>query len=110
MGNIVLTQVGINHRMVFGGVDQMLKINITLPENFLKELDKAAKDEKLSRSEFIRKAIQSYWELQKQKIIEKKRAQNIKEAIEIQDRLRVKSGNWDGVAEVRKWREAKWRI
>jgi len=85
----------------------MLKINITLPNDFLREIDKTAKEEHLSRSEFIRKAVRTYWEACKQKAAEKKRAQNIREAMEIQDKLRKKAGKWNGVAEIRKWRETR---
>jgi len=85
----------------------MLKINITLPNDFLREIDKTAKEEHLSRSEFIRKAVRTYWEVCKQKAAEKKRAQNIREAMEIQDKLRKKAGKWNGVAEIRKWRETR---
>jgi len=76
----------------------MLKINITLPNDFLREIDKTAKEEHLSRSEFIRKAVRTYWEVCKQ---------NIREAMEIQDKLRKKAGKWNGVAEIRKWRETR---
>ncbi len=31
----------------------------------------------------------------------------VEEAIAIQDRLRKKSKDWDGVKEIRKWREAR---
>ena len=32
---------------------------------------------------------------------------NIKKAILVQDRLREKSRGWDGVAEIRKWRDSR---
>lgn len=85
----------------------MLKINITLPSQFLAKVDKTAKEENLSRSEFLRRAVETYWEVRRQKVADKKRIHNIKEAIKIQDRLRKKAGKWDGVAEIRKWREAR---
>ena len=37
---------------------------------------------------------------------EKRRKARIKNAISIQDKIRKKAGRWDGVAEVRKWRES----
>jgi len=43
-------------------------------------------------------------EYQRQKADEIKR-ERIKRAIEIQDKLKRKSGKWSGVSEVRKWRE-----
>jgi len=85
----------------------MLKINITLPSQFLEKVDRTAKEEGYSRSELLRRAVETYWDVRKQKIADRKRAQNIKEAMRIQERLRKKGGKWDGVAEIRKWREAR---
>lgn len=85
----------------------MPKINITIPSDFLKKVDRTAKEERLTRSELLRKAVETYWEARKAKQAEKKRIQNIREAMEIQERLREKAGKWDGVAEIRKWREAR---
>lgn len=85
----------------------MSKINITIPADFLKKVDKSAKDEHLSRSEFLRKAVETYWEVRKTKQAERKREKNIKEAMQIQEVLRKKAGKWDGVEELRRWREAR---
>lgn len=85
----------------------MSKINITIPADFLKNVDKSAKEEHLSRSEFLRQAVETYWEVRKTRQELKKRAQNIKEAMQIQEHLRKKAGKWDGVAEIRKWREVR---
>jgi hypothetical protein len=41
-----------------------------------------------------------------QRILEEgKRKRHVKLAIDTQDRLRKKSGRWDGISEIRKWRE-----
>ena len=44
--------------------------------------------------------------LEKQKL-DLKRKQNISEAIKIQDELKKYSKGWDGVFEIRKWRESR---
>lgn len=85
----------------------MPKINITLPEAFLKEIDKTAEKEKLTRSEFFRRAVQTYWDVQEEKAAERKRARRIEEAMETQEMIREKAGEWDAVGEIRKWREAR---
>lgn len=36
------------------------------------------------------------------------RKKKIKKAIAVQERLSKKSGQWDGVAEIRKWRDKRW--
>lgn len=84
-----------------------MKINITLPDDFLDQVDRTAKREHLSRSEFLRRAVETYWRVLKAEEESRKRARNIREAIRIQDAIRRKAGRWDAVAEIRKWREAR---
>lgn len=84
-----------------------MKINITLPDDFLGRVDKTAQREHLSRSEFLRKAVETYWRALEAEEESKRRIRDIKEAIKIQDAVRKKAGKWDAVAEIRKWREAR---
>ena len=83
----------------------MVRINAILPEETLVKIDAIVKDKKKSRSSFLREAAEKLIEeYQRQKAEEIKR-ERIKRAIEIQDKLKRKSGKWSGVSEVRKWRE-----
>jgi hypothetical protein len=41
------------------------KVMISVPEEFLAEIDKAAKEENRSRSEFLREAVRLYLEIRK---------------------------------------------
>lgn len=81
-----------------------IKINITLPEEDIRELDTFVQTQGGTRSGFIRRAMQFYVE-QKEKEKEKREGM-ARAALEIKE-LREKSGEWDGVAEIRKWREAR---
>lgn len=85
----------------------MVRINTILPEDTIKKLDNIAKALKKSRSKILREAadkiIEEYETLKAEQI---KRVK-IKQAIKIQDKLREKSGRWNGISEVRKWRERK---
>ena len=82
----------------------MVRINAVLPEDTLVKIDAIVKDKKKSRSSFLREAAEKLIEeYQRQKAEEIKR-ERIKRAIEIQDKLKRKSGKWSGVSEVRKWR------
>ena len=38
-----------------------------------------------------------------------RKKEDIIEAVKIQERLRKKSGSWNGAEEIRKWREKKYR-
>ena len=83
----------------------MVRINAILPEDTLVKIDAIAKEKKKSRSSFLREAAEKLIdEYQRQKADEIKR-ERIKRAIEIQDKLKRKSGKWSGVSKVRKWRE-----
>lgn len=83
----------------------MVRINAIFSEDMLKEIDAIAKGKKKSRSMLLREAVEKLIEEHKRKLEEEHRKARIKHAIKIQDRLRKKSGKWNGVSEIRKWRE-----
>jgi metal-responsive CopG/Arc/MetJ family transcriptional regulator len=85
----------------------MTKINISIPEDFLKEMDTLKDEENISRSELLRKSVRMYKEMLKRKKEEEERRERVMEAVHTQDYLRGKSGKWDGVKEIRKWREGR---
>jgi len=83
----------------------MVRINAIFSEHTIKKIDKIAKEVKKSRSNLLREAAEKLI-VEYQRIKEEQyRKERLSNAIKIQDRLRRKSGKWDGVAEVRKWRE-----
>ncbi len=83
----------------------MVRINAILPEDTLVKIDAIVREKKKSRSSFLREAAEKLIdEYQRQKAEEMKR-ERIRRAIKIQDKLKKKSGMWNGVSEVRKWRE-----
>ena len=83
----------------------MVRINAIFPEDMLKELDSIGRSTKKSRSMLIREAAQKFIIEYHRRLEEDRRKARIKHAIKIQNRLREKSGRWDGVSELRKWRE-----
>ncbi|MBC8389404.1 MAG: ribbon-helix-helix protein, CopG family [Actinobacteria bacterium] len=85
----------------------MVRINLSIDEKELQELDNIRKKENLSRSKLIREAIQLYKKKFNKIDLENRRIEKIKNAIRIQDSLRKYSRDWDGVSEIRKWREAR---
>jgi metal-responsive CopG/Arc/MetJ family transcriptional regulator len=84
----------------------MVRINTVFPETILEKLDSIAKDENKSRSMLLREAAEKLIEEHRHRLEEKRRKDRMKRALDTQDKLRKKSGKWDGVSEVRKWREA----
>ncbi len=83
------------------------KINITLPEEELRKIDDFARKDSFSRSSFIRQAMRFYMEQTKQKEEERKCYQGMQQAALNIHKFREKAGNWDGAAEIRKWRETR---
>ncbi|GAH28306.1 unnamed protein product [marine sediment metagenome] len=85
----------------------MGRINLSIDEKELQELDYMSGKANISRSKLIREAIRLYKKEFDKKNMENRRIEKIKNAIRIQDSLRKYSKGWDGVSEIRKWREAR---
>ncbi|MBI2919060.1 MAG: type II toxin-antitoxin system HicB family antitoxin [Chloroflexi bacterium] len=79
----------------------VVKINVSLPENVLRELDEAARQSGSSRSAFLAQTVVHFLAA---KEAEKKMEQRWRAAAEM-DRLREEFGGWDGTAEIMKWRD-----
>ena len=85
----------------------MVRINMVFQEDILEEIDSIAKEEGKSRSALLREAAKKLIREYQQMKAEENRREKIKRAIEVQNRLRKKSGRWDAVAELRKGRESR---
>ena len=84
-----------------------MRINIVFQQDIIEEIDRIAKEKGKSRSRLLRDAAQSYIkQFQIQKAEEMKR-KKIKTSVEVQDQIQVKSGKWDSVSELRKWRDRR---
>ena len=83
----------------------MAKIMISIPDPFLSEIDKTAKDEHRSRSELIRNALRIYLSKGKEY---KRPIDNpaVKEAFEHLRSLRWK-GRWNSTELIRKMRDGR---
>lgn len=85
----------------------MSKININLKNDFLEEIDEFAKSENKNRSEFIREAVEKFMAIKQEERIKEEKKKRIKSAIELFEQMGKKNKNWDGVAEVNRWRDLK---
>lgn len=83
-----------------------MRINAVLSEDIVAELDNLAREEHKNRSELLREAAENLIAEHRRRQEEERRRARLERAVAAQDRLRHKSGAWDGVAEVRKWRES----
>ena len=85
----------------------MVRINAVLRDDIVTALDEIARVEHTSRSGLLRAAAVRYIEEFRNRREEEFRRLKLLEAVKAQDVLREKSGEWDGVAEIRKWREVR---
>lgn len=86
---------------------KVVKINITLPEEELRKVDAFTRRQGDTRSGLIQQALRFFLEYKKREEEEKERRERMANAaLEIKE-LKEKSGEWDGVAEIRKWRETR---
>jgi len=88
-------------------MSRAIKINITLPEDELSRIDRYTKEEGTTRSGLILRALRSYIKRKEEQAAEKLRRLAIQKASSDIRKLRVKAGKWNGVAEIRKWRDLK---
>lgn len=84
-----------------------VKINVTLPQEELKRIDAFARKQGNTRSGLIQRALHFYMKQKEMEEEEKKRRQEMTRAISEIKELREKSGDWDALSEVRKWRESE---
>jgi metal-responsive CopG/Arc/MetJ family transcriptional regulator len=85
----------------------MAKINISIPQEILEEIDNLSKQENMTRSELIRKAFQTYVEVLTEKKRERKKRKGIEKAVELQDEIRKIIGDMDLVKDLRDWRDKR---
>ena len=83
----------------------MVWINTVFQEDLIEKIDRIAKEEGKSRSRILREAANKLIKDYQRQRSEEIRMKKVRQAITIQDRLRKKSGKWDSVSELRKWRE-----
>lgn len=87
-------------------MSRAMKINITLPEDELSRIDRYTKKEGTTRSGLILRALRSYIKRKEEEAAEKMRRLAIQRASSDIRKLRAKAGKWNGVAEIRKWRDS----
>ena len=85
-----------------------MKVMVSLPEELLAEIDRAAQEEHRTRSEFLREAARLYLDVRKARRTpgQDPRVQHavaLQEALAQQDTLL----DWDATTEIRRWREKR---
>ena len=81
----------------------MTRVNISIDDKLLKDIDRVAAKEGRNRSEFLRHAVEEYFAQEEAK---ERRRRAMEKAITIQDKIRAKTKPWDAVGFIRKMRAA----
>ncbi|MDI6752240.1 MAG: ribbon-helix-helix protein, CopG family [bacterium] len=85
----------------------MAKVIITMPDEFLSQVDLVADKEQRSRSELLREAFRAYVggkkDIQSISLLNKPKVQK---ALAIQKKIqeKLRGSGWSGTLEIRKWR------
>lgn len=80
----------------------VVKVNVSMPQDLLQDLDRAARETGTSRSALLSQAARRLLDdLEERRQLERRRqaARSIR-------KLARKIGQWDGTAEILKWRDA----
>lgn len=79
----------------------VMKINVSIPEDLLLELDQVARQVGTTRSALLAQAVRHYLKQRDEEQQRQRRQQAAKRITEIAEQI----GPWDATAEVLKWRE-----
>jgi Arc/MetJ-type ribon-helix-helix transcriptional regulator len=89
-------------------VGKMAKVMISIPDEFLKELDRVSKAEHRTRSELFREAIRHYiygFPLRNKPADNPEVKNSLRSLDELKDKWR---GKWDSAEAIRKMRDGHW--
>jgi len=85
----------------------MKRLNITMSDEVFEDLENLKREEKLNRSELIRRAVVLYKNEFDKRLREKIRKEKVLRAISKINEIRESTGVWDGVKEIRKFRDSR---
>ena len=86
----------------------MARINIFLPDEQLRAFDREAKEEGISRSGLIQKAMEAYLDQAKREKEETERKARMEKAAARMDKLARKAGSWEPVKIIRQFRDTRY--
>ncbi len=86
----------------------MARVNVFMSDDLLKAVDTQAEMEKVNRSALLQKAAEGYLEQVRREREEAERRRKMQEACKRMDELAAKLGDWDPVAIIRQFRDARY--
>jgi metal-responsive CopG/Arc/MetJ family transcriptional regulator len=86
----------------------MARVNVFMSDELLKAVDAEAKQEEINRSALLQKAAQTYLQQARQRREEIDRRRKMEDACKRMDELAAKMGDWNPVAIIRRFRDARY--
>ena len=88
----------------------MTKVLVSLPEGFLREVDRTARLEHCSRSELVREAVRQYLHHAGVQEVPRRLDPVVRRAVAIQEQIgKQLKGRWESAQEIRRWRDSRRR-
>ena len=84
-----------------------VRINLTIPEERLNQIDEFCESENINRSEFIREAASDFIALKTEAKKDEKKKKDMTQAIEMMEEIRKKSTFTGGTEIIRKFRDER---
>jgi len=84
-----------------------VRINLTIPEENLNQIDEFCKNENMNRSEFVREAASDFIALKTEIKKDQKKKRDMAKAIEMMEEIRKKSTFTGGSEVIRKFRDER---
>jgi len=84
-----------------------VRINLTIPEARLNQIDEFCENENISRSEFVREAAADFIALKTEAKKDDKKKKDMARAIEMMEEIREKSTLTGGTEVIRKFRDER---
>ena len=84
-----------------------VRINLTIPEERLNQIDEFCEIENINRSEFIREAASDFIALKTEAKKDEKKKKDMAQAIEMMEEIRKKSTFTGGTEIIRKFRDER---
>jgi metal-responsive CopG/Arc/MetJ family transcriptional regulator len=85
----------------------MARVNVFMSDDLLKQIDAQAEQEGIRRSALIQKAMEGYLQRMRDQREEVERRRKMETACKRMDELANKMGDWDPVAVIRRFRDAR---
>ena len=86
----------------------MARVNVFMSDDLLKAVDAEAEQEGINRSALLQKAAEAYLQQARQQREELERRRKMEDACKRMDELAAKLGDWDPVAIIRRFRDARY--